>query len=252
MEQKEFKGDLEWISPDKIIKGNDIVGSFFIGFGTIFNDLKDLILFEQLIVDSYRKPQADECSAHMGSYGGIMIHIKKLIASTINEFFIFLEKNDDVLNTAEFKDILEKLPKLEKEEWNGMVSAAHGKLPKASDFIKTLVRIRSNFTYHYYQSGKVLGRGFRSRFSNEQKDERNKCAYYSIGETLGLTRFYFSDAAVEEALYIEAGKGEKKKIIGDASFEKYHLQINATIEIMSKVIMLLLKKFLQTRRNNSK
>jgi hypothetical protein len=250
VELKEFEGDLKSISPSRIISENDKVGAFFVVLGLIFNDLKDLIIFEQLVTCNYRKPTESECSDHSGNYGGMMIHISRLFAGIINEFFSFLEKNDDVLDDAEFKNILERLPKEENETWHGMVAAAHGKLPKASEFLSTLIRIRGNFTYHYYQSGKVLKKGFASKFYNEEIDDRNKFAYYSIGETSEFTRFYFSDAAVEEALFLETGKNEREKVAGNACIEEYKLTMGSTIRIMQRIIILLMKNFLQVRRNN--
>lgn len=250
--KKEFGGNLEWIDPNKIIKEDEDnkVGSFFVGLGVIFNDLKDLILFEQLIADNYRQPEIKERSSHSGSFGGLLVHINRLFVGIINEFFIFLKENEDILSTAEFKNICKKLPREERENWNGMVEAANGRLPKVSGFLKTLLLIRNNIGYHYYQSGKILSKGFVSRFSNEQQDKRNEKAYYSIDETIEKTRFYFSDAAVEEALFIETGKGERKKFTNDPNVEKYQMQMKATIYTMTKTIMLLLKKFLQSRRNN--
>lgn len=252
MGTNEFKGNLSWISPNKIIKeGEDNkLGSFFIGLGAIFNDLKDYVLFEQLIVDIYRKPEEKDCSDHVGNYGGVMVHINKLVASTIHEFFKFLKENADIISTNEFNEILERLPKEEKELWKGIVLASCDKLPKVSDFLNILVRIRSNIAFHYDHSGKILRRGFISRFFSEYKDKRNEKAYYSIGESIELSRFYFSDAAVEESLYIEAGKTEKKKISDDISIEEYKKNIMATIQIINRIIMLLLKNFLQLRRNS--
>jgi len=88
-----------------------------------------------------------------------------------------------------------------------------------------------------------------SRFFGEYQDARNKFAYYSIDKALEFTRFYFSDAAVEEALYLETGKSEGKKVAGDTSVLQYQAQMVGTIKSMQNTIMLLLKNFLQYRRN---
>ncbi|MCX6766080.1 MAG: hypothetical protein NT136_03940 [Candidatus Moranbacteria bacterium] len=254
MKQLEFEGELKWISPNKIIKegGYNVdneVASFFIGFGVIFNDLKDLILFEQLLINNYRKPKEKKASVHSGSYNGIIVHINKLIASTIHEFFKFLNKNKKILGTREFNEILNKLPAEEKIIWNGLVAASQGNLLKALNFLKTIVRIRSNIAFHYDHSGKILKRGYKSRFFGEYKDDSNKCAYYSIGDKIELTRFFFADAVVEESLFIEAGKEEKKKFIEDMSLIKYQAQLRETVNVVTKIIKLLLKNFLQSRRN---
>ena len=255
MKQKEFDGDLKGISPDKIIKESatnrdNKLGSFFLGLGIIFNDLKDLILIEELIVENYKKPKKGNCSDHLGNYNGIVIHINKLFASIINEFFVFIEKHVDVIELDEFKDILQRLPREEQAVWNGIVDSATGKNSKMQGFLKTLLRIRSNIAFHYDHSGKVLKKGFISRFFGEEKNIYNEKAYYSIvEENLKHSRFYFSDAAVEEALFLEAGKKEKKKIEDDKFIEEYRIKMFESINIIGKLILLLLKNFLQTRRN---
>jgi hypothetical protein len=251
--KKEFKGELQWISPDKIIKEEekDDVGSFFVSLGLVFNDLKSIILLGDIIITDYRRLEESECSVHAGNIGGIIVYVNKTLAGIIHEFFILLEKNKDILNSEEFQGIVSKLPSKEKYVWNGMIRVANNQLDSMSDFTKTLLKIRNNFGFHYYQSGKSLKRGFKSRFYNEDIDDRNERAYYSIGKTINETRFYFVDAAIEESLSIAAGKADKKKFKGDPSMEEYYSKVNATIMVMAGVLISLLKKFLKERQNTS-
>jgi HEPN domain-containing protein len=78
---------------------------------------------------------------------------------------------------------------------------------------------------------------------------RNKVAYYSIGESVETTRFYFADLAVQEALYIAAGKVPKTSSIGNSLLETYQKNIVDTVLIMSAAISSLLKNYIQSRRN---
>jgi len=246
-----FKGELNWINPDKLItkNGYDKTECFFIGLGVVFNDLKGLILFEKMLIENYEKPQNGEVTSHVGNYSGTMVQIKKLIASTINEFFIFLKKNSDVFSESEFKQVFNRLCRSDRQLWEAMVAAAHGKLSTVTDLLNSIVQIRNNITYHYYQSGKALRNGYISRFFGKVKDDRNKFAYYSIGDTLETTRFYFSDVAVEESLYMAAGKKPRESIVGDVSLAKYHEQVKETIKVMNTTIASLLKNYIQSRRN---
>lgn len=246
-----FIGELEHISPKLLIteKEYNRVESFFLGLGVVFNDLKGIILFEKMLIDYYEKPQDNEITSHAGNYGGVYIQIQKLIASTINEFFAFLRKNSDLLNTNEFKEIFKKLNKEERVLWEGMIAASRNKFSRVTDFMKTIAQIRSNVAFHYDHSGKILRSAYISYFFGKTHDGRNKHAYYSIGDSIENTRFYFSDAAVEESLYIAAGKKLKESHVGNTSLEKYRQQTRETIEVMSAVISSILKKYIKLRRN---
>ncbi len=246
-----FRGELSWINPNLLITENkhNKTESFFLGLGVVFNDLKGLILFEKMLIDNYEKPKNCEVSVNAGNYYGIIVQIDKLIASIINEFFIFLKKNADVLAGSELKEVLNRIATSDKQFWNAMVAAAYGKLPKAEDLLRAIMQIRSNFTFHYDHSGKVLKNGYISRFFGKAQDIGKEFAYYSIGDSIENTRFYFSDAAVQESLYIAAGKKPKEISIGDASVEKFRSQIRETVNVMSATIVSLLKNYIQLRRD---
>jgi hypothetical protein len=202
-----------------------------------------------MLIDNYEKPKDANPTSHAGNYSGTIVQIKKLIASTIDEFFIFLEKNSDIFAENEFKEVVARLSKTDRQLWNAMVVAAHGKLSTVTNLLNSIVQIRNNLTYHYYQSGKVLRNGYISRFFGKIKDDRNKFAYYSLGDTLETIRFYFSDAAVEESLYISAGKKPEEDSIGSMPLKKYHEQIEETIKVMNATVAALLKNYIQLRRN---
>jgi len=211
---KKFKGELNWIDPDKLVtedKYNEVEG-FFLSLGLVYNDLKGLIFFEKLLIDTYERPKDDEVTPHAGNYGGVIVQIEKLIASTINEFFILLKKNTDVFTDREFKQIFRSLAKTDQQLLKGMIAASCGKLPRVESLLTSILQIRNNFGYHYYQSCKALRNGYISRYFGKIKDNKNEFAYYSLGDTLEVTRFYFSDAAAQEALFIAAGKDPKKEL----------------------------------------
>jgi len=248
---KKFGGELKWINPNFLVTENNVnrIESFFIGLGLVFNDLKGLILFEKLLIENYEKPDS-KATIHTGNYGGMLVQLQRLMASTINEFFSFLKESDDVISSNEFINILNKIPKSDKQSWDTIVAAAHGKLPSAESLLKAILFIRSNIVSHYDHSGKILRRGFISFFfSEEKKDFKNEYAYYSIGKDIESTRFCFSDAAAEESLYIAAGKKFKKNSTGDISAEKYRQGIRETIIIMNSTITILLGAYIKSRRN---
>ena len=230
----------------KIYEKYDKIEDFFITLGLFFNDLKGLILFENLLVDNFEKPSEEEATSHAGNYGGVLAQIHRLFASAIHEFFEFLNKNKEILLMDEFKEILNKLPKEDKSLWEGLFAAATGDLSKLTDFLKALLRIRNNLGFHYYDSGKNLRRGYKSFFSRERTN-KNQFAYYSIGETVEATRFFFSDAAADEATQLVAGKEEKSEV--NESLKQYRTQLAYTIDVLNLAIINIFKKYLQSRRN---
>lgn len=250
--KNKFIGELKNIDPRKIVDENekDNIGSFFLGLGVIFNDLKGLIWFNKMLNDNYETPSIDETTSHAGNYAGIAMQIQKLMAGIINEFFIFIEKNKTIFQNETFKEIFNKLSKQDQQTWNSVKAVAIGDNSNATDFVKTTVQIRSNLAFHYDHSGKILKRGYISRFYSKVKDNRNSFAYYSIGESIEATRFYFSDAALEEAIYLAAGKIEKEDPKDNELLKRCNSRILETINIMSATISSIMKKYMQFVRNN--
>lgn len=246
--KKYFNGDLKYIDSERLVSDEkeDLVENFFITLGLFFNDLKGFFLFHGLLENKYEKPKQDEVTVHAGNYSGVLVQINKLITSAIHEFFNFLEKNQDILDNAEFNEILDKLPKQDKELWIGLFAAARGDIENVSDFLKAILKIRNNVGFHYCQSGKLLRNGYKS-FFDRKKRSRNKFAYYAIGETIETTRFFFSDAAVEEAMQLSAGKklGEES----NESLDKYTKQFIETINILFPVIVRIFDKYVKLKRN---
>lgn len=247
----EFGGELRYIDPKFLItKGAPTrVEGFFLGLGAVFNDLKGLLLFEKLLTENYRVPAEGEISSHAGNYQGMVVQLQKLMASMISEFFVFLNAHSKVFSDVEFKEILNRLSQFDRRFWNGIVAASRGELPNAEDLLKAIVHVRSNTAYHYDNSGKVLPRAFQSLFFGEGEGAYSKQAYYSLGDTINLTRFYFSDAAVEESLHLAAGKKIGQNSLGDNNLARYREQIRQTILAMSATILALMKNYIQSRRN---
>ena len=75
MENQEFKGELKYIKPYRLIKGDkdDPLARFFLVLAVIFNDLKGLALFEKLVSDIYRKEKPEEVSVQVGELGEYLL-----------------------------------------------------------------------------------------------------------------------------------------------------------------------------------
>lgn len=208
----------------------------------IYNDIKGLTLLEKLIVNTYRKAEPKEVSVQAGGLGGMFTQINKLFISNIHEFFDFLKENEKILLTSEFKEILLKISNKDiQNRWKDIINIALDQVPESSDFTKHLILIRNNVAFHYNQSGKELKKSFCNYFYKREEFSRNDLAYYSIGETMEDTRFFYADAAVQE--YI--GLIENNKLEG---FDiKYKKEISEIISNMNFTISRLLKAYLKNR-----
>lgn len=195
-----FTCDLESIQSSKIIdKSNvDDIDNLFLSLGLIFNDLKGIILFNDLIKRNYKKPIPGEINAHAGEYAGIQLQIVKLSVALIDEFFIVLEKNKDTIKSFKFQLIEKGLNKELKNKWTNILTLALNPNNSSTSYLSKIARVRSNITYHYDHSGTQLRNSFIKRFFDSPKDESNKKAYYSMGGTIETTRYFYCDAVIHE------------------------------------------------------
>lgn len=241
---KEFKS----IDPIKLIKEseNDEVDNFFLVLGIFYNDFKNLVFYLIKTGNEFEDVVSDEISARNGEYGGIKIHLERLIAATIHEFFEFIEKNKEIINKEGFKIVYENLDNPLRNCWDDLMSIAFkDKLKRQTELLKILLLIRNTVAFHYDQSLKVLNRGFIEYFFNDPKKPANEKAYYSIGKSMSETRFYYCDAAAGRSMN---NFMKSKKI----EYDEYAGNIKDIIEKINFAIMGLLKVYLDQRsiKNN--
>ncbi len=195
-----FTCNLESIPPSKIIDKSNIddIDNLFLSLGLIFNDLKGIILFNDLIKKDYEKPIPGEINAHSGEYAGMQLQIMKLSVALIDEFFIVLSKNEDIIKSFRFKLIEKGLNKELKNKWTNILAIALNPNNNSNSYLSKIARVRSNITYHYDHSGTQLRNSFIKRFFDAPKDKSNEKAYYSMGGTIETTRYFYCDAVIHE------------------------------------------------------
>lgn len=238
--EEEFVGKLQKIDPKRIIdpKKSNELDDFFLTLALIFNDLKGIVLFERMMIERFRKPEVKECSVQCGEYGGLLVETSKFFGGVINEFFIFLSKNKDIVNSWSFGEILKAINKSERELWEEIINTVFNKIEGASDFSKTLKMIRNHVAFHYYGSHENLRDGFINFFFKKEKIQHNEFAYYSMGEpmTMENTRFYYIDAAEQEYL---------NSLSND--YELFKNNVSKMILKMNFTIAALIKEYIRTR-----
>lgn len=238
---EKFKCNLESIKPAKLIDKSKIddIDNLFLSLGLIFNDLKGIILFNDLIKKDYDKPVPGEINAHNGEYFGIQLQIVKLSVALIDEFFIVLGKNEDIIKSFRFKLIEKSLNKELKNKWNNILAIALNPNNNSDSYLSKIARVRSNITYHYDHSGTQLRNSFIKKFFNTPKDKSNEKAYYSMGGTIETTRYFYCDAVIHE--YIN----EHLKIESLDYIDK----TNKLTRDMSMVIVNLMKSYYKYKIN---
>lgn len=240
---EKFKGTLEKIDPNLIINQTkkDEIEDFFLVLGVVFNDLRDMILFQVLLNKIYEKPTT-EVNVHNGTYGGVVTYMNKFAAAFINEFLIFLEHNKAVFSSSQFELILRSLPKKKRDVWNDLIDIALSKTPRSSTFTKVLLQIRANITFHFYDAKKVLRKSFIDRFFKQGKAGHNDYACFSIGSNMESTRFYYCDAAVQEYFNTKGQEVETQNLIN------FNIQLKEVIEDMNETIIALMTQFIDSRK----
>jgi len=240
---KEFEGELDKISPGKLIDKEKLkdFDSFFLVLGLIYNDLKDLMLLYDLFIESYPTPKLDgtaPASVSAGQWGGVQNHFNRLMIGFISEFLTFLEKNKDVMSTPSFKFFEKRLQKEVRESWYDILRVINNE--KTDDFLSEIARIRSTITFHYDHQLKALRSGFIKKFFTTPKNNYNDKAYYSLGDTMRKTRFYYCDGAAEEYL------NEHMKSFSEDNHNK---EIRHLVDQTNKTLRFMMENYLNYKIN---
>lgn len=244
MQSLDFQGKLWKVDPVRLIKEDkdDPVADFFLVLGLIYNDLKSLTYHFVNVQNSIKTLKLDEVTIERGEFAGMKSHLERLMVGTMRELFEFLESSNEILSCEEFKATYNRLNRDMKERWDTIVAVAtnSGRQEKdISDFLRLLIMIRSNLAFHY-QSTKVMRKGFIDFFyHNPKKQPANEKCYYSKGDTMRDTRFYFSDAAAQGSMHNQVSQ--------KMTYAEYERKVSSVIDDANFAIMALMKEFLRTR-----
>jgi len=214
-----------------------------------------LLILQKTLVEVYEKPQTPvDVSAHAGNYYGLIVYTEKMMASTIYEFFKLVEKHSNIIeSSSEFNEIKNSMGRTELEIWNQIVGIATKSETyqdkDTQNFMHILYLIRNKFGFHYDCEDKHFRQAYISRFFGEMKHPSTEKAFYTFGDTLENTRFFFSDASLEEAIYLAIGKEAGKDGRNDILVKNFMDNIVETVHFISPVVATLLKQFIAHRRN---
>ena len=245
-----FEGELKKINPKRLSNEDTMdLDNFFLVLALIFNDLKGLISLNRAFGKYYEPSTENEVSVHAGNYVGQLLHLHRLLVGCIHEFLNFLEENQNVFNAYEFQLVLKKVPNVPRTRWLEIVNIALGSntSPNATKFAKILLKVRNNSAYHYAKSTKTLRRGFTSFFFEDQQTTASDFAYYSLGDSMGTTRFYYADAALRNYLFSEAKDELSDTHDALSDFNSHVEDVKEMIDSMNMAIHQLMKQYIKSR-----
>ena len=178
-------------------KGETEVAQLNLNFGVIFNDFKDMLWFLDLIVPSLQRERQkvgpNTKNAKLGQLCGMQQHCQRILAGCAWEFIQTIEKNMTVIRSPEFDTLVQCSDKNVYKAWGEIIDTIYNK----RDLYKTLVEIRNNANYHYYNTN------YASKGIDHYRSRIDDIGFISLGTNPEETRFYFAEAALQ-FYYIQA------------------------------------------------
>lgn len=163
-----------------------------LALAVVFDDFKDLMMAQQLMQTV--APADGPPSSERGVFGGIHVHLFRLLAGLVNEMAVLLNKNAKAVADPAFAAAVQRMPAQARKMWRSVLLAANATGPKGDQFGRFLYFARNTVGFHY--DSKLIARGFNRVFLQSS----NNPPYISRGANMAATRFYFADAAAEAAL----------------------------------------------------
>jgi len=179
---------------------------FVLALALAFNDLKDLILGETLLLDQ-APDERTVPSRELGAFAGAHFHFIRSILGVLRELLYVVKSSESVRDNAEFKKVVKNLPPNRRAVWQKLVDASHASVSADPD-VRFLVIARNTVAYHY--EPKAIGRGFRRAF-----EAGTEVPFLSRGGSIAATRFYFADRAAHSYL---------QNVFDDRDLETYFLK----------------------------
>ncbi|QQS61634.1 MAG: hypothetical protein IPN70_01740 [Candidatus Moraniibacteriota bacterium] len=193
-------------------------------FSLMFNDLKDIILLNDLFVESCKKPEEKEISVHAGEYGGIRLHILRLYIGTLYEVCNYMTKKISMIESSYIQSFIQKTNEDTQSTWKHILLILQKNTRKKNfsdipqevlwvrDLVEIIRDVRNNTSFHY-QTNKRLVEGYRKFFFQDNLSDEKRYAYRSINHSKVLeSRHYYADAAIQGYLEKYFGKDDSVDI----------------------------------------
>jgi hypothetical protein len=182
---------------------NDLCGQFFLSLAVGFNDLKGLVMFEQYLL-AMGRPTTTEATPHFGQWHGVNTQLQRWIGGVLHEIMnvIGAQRFSTVRNGTTLQQLVNALPKNNRAAWDTLRGVATNSATHTS-MTKLLSSIRNQTAFHYGYKTTELSQGFLAYFgplAQQAPNAVNSAAMCSLGVDMDGTRFYYADAAAQQAM----------------------------------------------------
>ena len=161
----------------------------FVALALAHNDFRDIHAGLAILADM---APGDPETARKGLHSGMSIALVRAMFGVIDEVLNLIRKSQPAITTEAFRTVYRKLPKTHRESWDDLSDTALAKKTPGTK-VRSIADVRNAVSFHYNRES--LGVCFRRVFC--KSDSRPPMV--SRGLSLVSTRYYFADAAAEEA-----------------------------------------------------
>lgn len=202
---------------------------FVLALAVAFNDIKDLLLADHLLLGEVPNNQQTP-SRELGAFAGLHFHFFRMFLGVLHELLYLIKTEAAVLDKPLIRDVLKRLPKTARMPWDKLVASSVADASDDPD-IGFLVKARNTVAYHYGR--RAIGQGYRRAF-HAGTDQ----PFISRGTTIASTRFYFADRAAQSYL---------QQVFGDNEVEQYFLKRPKLISEIAGALVAVVTAFVQAR-----
>lgn len=179
-------------------KNEQKVCDFVLALALIYNDFCDLLFAFDFHL---KNPPPEDCpriSTERGHYIGMQLHMMRLTYSLFYETMYLIAGRGEIIRSDMFVKLYLSLSKEDKAYWDALVQASLDESGEKTEFNGFLRTIRSKITFHY-RDFTHLSEGYRRHFFDKDGN-KTQDAFISRGSSMSEERFYFADAAIENAM----------------------------------------------------
>jgi hypothetical protein len=204
-------------------------GDFVLALALAFNDLKDLLLVDSLLLGEVPQDRHTP-SPELGAFGGSHLHFLRVLFGVLRELLYLVKREKVTYESSCFQSVIRNLPKQRREAWQKLVDASEADTSSDAD-VRFLVIARNTVAYHYDRKG--MGQGYRRAFTSSPEPP-----FLSRGSSISTTRFYFADRAAQSYL---------QHAFGQQDLENYFLQNQRLISDIAFALFSVVTGFINTR-----
>lgn len=216
------------------------VDAFMLALAVAYNDLKGALWMIKVLFDAQPKDK-NEISALNGQRVGMDRQFYRLTLSYIHEVLELVKRENALIRSDQFREILSRTPNRCQKDWEEIVSFSleadetrtHKHAPPKS-MKAALETVRSSGTFHYYNI-KNFWYGYKHHF--EKDSPHSAYAWASLGKNAEETRFYYADAAMDGIVNSRTGIDSKK----------FTETVDQLVKSVGYVIRYLLEHYIEVR-----